>query len=119
MDGKGYFDPEAKVREVWIDGRNYHAQPAKEPKAAKAEEAKAENAEKEAKAKAEKEKKEAELKELAEEAGGALAAGRARAAGESQQASFDSRCDGLDLRHQRDVVTNSAVFSSPTERFER
>src|SRR6185436_6340558 len=30
VDGKGYFDSEAKVREVWIDGRNYHAQPAKD-----------------------------------------------------------------------------------------
>ena len=63
VDGKGYFDPEAKVREVWIDGRNYHAQPAKEPKkVAKSEDAKA--GDKEAKAKADKEKKEAELKEL-------------------------------------------------------
>ena len=59
VDGKGYFDPEAKVREVWIDGRNYHARPAKEV----AKEAK-ENGEKEPKAKAEKEKKDAELKEL-------------------------------------------------------
>src|ERR1051325_355208 len=64
VDGKGYFDPEAKVREVWVDGRNYHVQPAKEAaKEAKKDEAK-ENGEKEAKAKAEKEKKEAELKEL-------------------------------------------------------
>ena len=63
VDGKGYFDPEAKVREVWIDGRNYHAQPAKDPaKEAKKEEAA--DKEKEVKAKAEKEKKEAELKEL-------------------------------------------------------
>ncbi len=59
VDGKGYFDPEAKVREVWVDGRNHHVQPAKEPeKEAKKDE------EKEAKAKAEKEKKETELKEL-------------------------------------------------------
>ncbi|MSU60067.1 MAG: hypothetical protein EXS35_18170 [Pedosphaera sp.] len=63
VDGKGYFDPEAKVREVWIDGRNYHAQAAKDS----AKETKKDDAadkEKEAKAKAEKEKKEADLKEL-------------------------------------------------------
>jgi imidazolonepropionase-like amidohydrolase len=60
VDGKGYFDPESRVREVWVDGRNYHVQPAKEePK--KDEPA---DKEKEAKAKAEKEKKDAELKEL-------------------------------------------------------
>jgi imidazolonepropionase-like amidohydrolase len=63
VDGKGYFDPEARVREVWIDGRNYHAQPAKDSeKEAKKDESA--DKEKEAKAKAEKEKKEAELKEL-------------------------------------------------------
>lgn len=55
VDGKGYFDPESLVREVWVDGRNYHVQPAKE--AAK----KDESADKD---KAEKEKKDAELKEL-------------------------------------------------------
>jgi hypothetical protein len=60
VDGKGYFDPEARVREVWVDGRNYHVQPAKEE--AKTDEST--DKEKEAKAKAEKEKKEAELKEL-------------------------------------------------------
>lgn len=60
VDGKGYFDPEARVREVWVDGRNYHVQPAKE-EAKKDESA---DKEKEAKAKAEKEKKDAELKEL-------------------------------------------------------
>ncbi|HEX5218819.1 MAG TPA: amidohydrolase family protein [Verrucomicrobiae bacterium] len=60
VDGKGYFDPESRVREVWVDGRNYHVQSAKE--VAKKEDA--ENGEKEAKSKAEKEKKEAELKEL-------------------------------------------------------
>ncbi len=60
VDGKGYFDPEARVREVWVDGRNYHIQPAKE-EAKKDESA---DKEKEAKAKAEKEKKDAELKEL-------------------------------------------------------
>ena len=63
VDGKGYFDPEAKVREVWIDGRNYHVQAVKE---AEKESKKDETAdkEKEAKVKAEKEKKDAELKEL-------------------------------------------------------
>ena len=30
VDGKGYFDPESRVREVWVDGRNYHVQAAKE-----------------------------------------------------------------------------------------
>jgi imidazolonepropionase-like amidohydrolase len=58
VDGKGYFDPEARVREVWVDGRNYHVQPAKE----EAEKDEPADKEKEAKAKAEKEKKEAELK---------------------------------------------------------
>ena len=60
VDGKGYFDPEARVREVWVDGRNYHVQAAKE-EAKKDETA---DKEKEAKAKAEKEKKDAEVKEL-------------------------------------------------------
>ncbi|MEK7781644.1 MAG: amidohydrolase family protein, partial [Verrucomicrobiota bacterium] len=60
VDGKGYFDPEARVREVWVDGRNYHVQAAKE-EAKKDESA---DKDKEAKAKAEKEKKDAELKEL-------------------------------------------------------
>lgn len=63
VDGKGYFDPEAKVREVWVDGRNYHVAPGKET----AKEAKKDDTadpEKEAKAKAEKEKKEAEAKAL-------------------------------------------------------
>lgn len=60
VDGKGYFDPEARVREVWVDGRNYHVQAAKE-EAKKDEPA---DKEKEAKAKTEKEKKDAELKEL-------------------------------------------------------
>ncbi|MGC3960404.1 MAG: amidohydrolase family protein, partial [Verrucomicrobiota bacterium] len=50
VDGKGYFDSEARVREVWVDGRNYHVQPAKEE--AKKDEP------------ADKEKKDAELKEL-------------------------------------------------------
>ncbi len=59
VDGNGYFDLEAKVREVWVDGRNYHVQPEKESeKKTKKDEGK------EAKAKADKEKKEAELKEL-------------------------------------------------------
>src|SRR6185503_10625285 len=50
----------SRVREVWVDGRNYRVQPAKE-EAKKDESA---DKEKEAKAKAEKEKKDAELKEL-------------------------------------------------------
>src|SRR6266404_2041782 len=33
VDWKGYFDPEAKVREVWIDGRIYRG-PVEEPKPA-------------------------------------------------------------------------------------
>lgn len=60
VDGKGYFDPESRVREVWVDGRNYHVQAAKE-EAKKDDSA---DKEKEAKAKAEKEKNDAELKEL-------------------------------------------------------
>jgi imidazolonepropionase-like amidohydrolase len=39
VEGKGYFDPEAKVREVWIDGRVYRG-PAEEPKTDKAEDKK-------------------------------------------------------------------------------
>ncbi len=58
VDGKGYFDSEARVREVWVDGRNYHVQPAKEAEKEKKDD------DKEAKAKAEKQKKEAELKEF-------------------------------------------------------
>jgi imidazolonepropionase-like amidohydrolase len=60
VDGGGYFDPEARVREVWVDGRNYHVQAAKE--VAKQDEAA--NGEKEAKTKADKDKKDAELKEV-------------------------------------------------------
>jgi imidazolonepropionase-like amidohydrolase len=60
VDGGGYFDLESRVREVWVDGRNYFVQTAKE--VAKKDEA--ENGEKEAKAKADKERKDAELKEL-------------------------------------------------------
>jgi imidazolonepropionase-like amidohydrolase len=37
VDGAGYFDPRAKVREVWIDGRIYRV-PSDEPKAGKASE---------------------------------------------------------------------------------
>ena len=37
VDGTNYFNPDAKVREVWIDGRIYRAAP-EEPKPAKAEE---------------------------------------------------------------------------------
>ncbi len=66
-----YFEPESKVREVWIDGRNSRVQ-MDEPKVAKVDEKKPEEkpagsdekvAAKE-KAKADKEKKSAELKEL-------------------------------------------------------
>ena len=39
VTGTNYFDPEAKLREVWIDGRIYQFPP-EEPKTAKAEEAK-------------------------------------------------------------------------------
>jgi imidazolonepropionase-like amidohydrolase len=40
VNGKGYFDPEAKVREVWIDGRIHRGpiEEAKKPKADDAEE---------------------------------------------------------------------------------
>lgn len=63
VDGKGYFDPEARVREVWIEGRNFHIADAKEPpKEPKKDDAA--DAEKTAKAKADKEKKETEAKEL-------------------------------------------------------
>lgn len=36
VDGKGYFEPDAKVREVWIDGRIYRAPPT-EPRPGRAE----------------------------------------------------------------------------------
>lgn len=71
VDGKGYFDPEAKVRQVWIDGRVYRT-PADEPKAAvfatdsssaQASPTEAEQGKPDTK-KAEREKKQAELKEL-------------------------------------------------------
>ena len=39
VEGDGYFDPEAKVREVWIDGRIYRA-PGEEPKPVKADDKK-------------------------------------------------------------------------------
>src|SRR6185295_13895954 len=37
VDGKGYFEPEAKVRDVWIDGRVYRG-PAEGPAKPKVEE---------------------------------------------------------------------------------
>src|SRR5262249_46896859 len=37
VDGTNYFNPDAKVREVWIDGRVYRAAP-EEPKSAKVDE---------------------------------------------------------------------------------
>jgi imidazolonepropionase-like amidohydrolase len=55
-DSKGYFDPEGKLRAVWIDGRPYEFEPAKPP-VAKAEEDKA--------AKEKAEKKKSETRELA------------------------------------------------------
>jgi len=39
VDGESYFDPEAKVREVWIDGRVYRG-PVEEPKPAEETKAK-------------------------------------------------------------------------------
>lgn len=60
VDGKGYFDPESRVRDVWVDGRNYFVQAAKDEKK---EQAKAES-DAEKKAKLEKEKKEAEGREI-------------------------------------------------------
>jgi len=39
VEGDGYFNPENKLREVWIDGRIYRGPP-EEPKAGKADEAK-------------------------------------------------------------------------------
>lgn len=59
VDGKGYFDPESRVREVWVDGCKYHVQPAKQM-----EKHGANPDDKEANAKAEKEKRDAEFKEL-------------------------------------------------------
>jgi len=38
VEGEGYFNPEAKVREVWIDGRIYRGL-GEEPKPAKAAQA--------------------------------------------------------------------------------
>ncbi len=55
-DSKGYFDPEGKLRAVWIDGRPYEYEPAKPP-VAKADD------DKPAKEKAE--KKKSETRELA------------------------------------------------------
>jgi imidazolonepropionase-like amidohydrolase len=63
VDGKGYFDPESRVRAVWVDGRHVFVQPGKEaPPETPAADAAA--AAKEAADKAEKEKKEKELKDL-------------------------------------------------------
>ncbi|MDB6108285.1 MAG: amidohydrolase [Pedosphaera sp.] len=44
VEGQGYFDPEAKVRSVWIDGRFYRIEPpeSKEDKEVQAEDEKAE-----------------------------------------------------------------------------
>lgn len=63
VDGQGYFDPEAKVRQVWIDGRVYRT-PADEARpATTAANAKPAIAEAE-KQKADREKRQAELKAL-------------------------------------------------------
>ena len=40
VDGKGYFDSDAKIKEVWIDGRIYRG-PAEEPKSTSTDEVKA------------------------------------------------------------------------------
>ncbi len=65
VDGKGYFDPEAKVRQVWIDGRVYRT-PADESKTGPvADTSSAKTAPADAdKEKSAKEKKQTELKEL-------------------------------------------------------
>jgi len=69
VGGKGYFDPESKVRDVWIDGRRYRIEseePKPENKKPAEEKSKEELAktEKEKADKAEKEKKDAEKKEI-------------------------------------------------------
>ncbi len=63
VEGQGYFDPEAKVRDVWIDGRNHPITPDKEPDAAK-DAPPGDDAEKARQARLDKEKKEAGLKAL-------------------------------------------------------
>ena len=63
VEGKGYFDPESRVRAVWVDGRHMFVQQAKEiPPEKPASDAV--NTAKETADKAEKEKKEKELKDL-------------------------------------------------------
>lgn len=65
VDGNGYFDPEAKVKSVWIDGRVYRIKPGEEEKK---DEAKKDQTEEEkqkaAKAKEEADKKKADLQEV-------------------------------------------------------
>ncbi len=63
VEGGSYFDPEAKVREVWIDGRVYSTKPGQDKYADKSKEAKPDAA-KEEKNKADKSKKQAELRDL-------------------------------------------------------
>lgn len=86
-DSKGYFDPEGKLRAVWIDGRPYEFEPAKPP-VAKADE------DKSAKEKAE--KKKSETRELA----------RKRIAREP------SAGRGALLKPDQIVVTNATVWTS-------
>ena len=66
VEGNGYFDPDAKVREVWIDGRVYRVQfdPSKAMAAAKDAARAGEEKDPSDKAKAERNKKQAELREL-------------------------------------------------------
>jgi imidazolonepropionase-like amidohydrolase len=59
--GNSYFDPENKVREVWIDGRVYRVNPGE---AAKAEKKDADNEAKNDRTADEKKKKQSELREL-------------------------------------------------------
>ena len=65
VEGNSYFDPEAKVRAVWIDGRTYRV-PREEPKTGKTEESKAaqETTNEEKPAKKDVEKKKEQLREL-------------------------------------------------------
>jgi imidazolonepropionase-like amidohydrolase len=61
VEGNGYFNPENKVREVWIDGRVY---PLKPGGGRPTEKQVASDVDKEEKSKAEKKKKQEELREL-------------------------------------------------------
>lgn len=63
VDGRDYFDPEAKVRQVWIDGRVYRT-PADELKAGHVSESSPAHAAAGEPEKTAKEKKQAELREI-------------------------------------------------------